>query len=114
MSDRGPQNLSHLRAGFLHLSLALATCRFARFNDNFEGENRGQGLHLPLFPIHLPHEDLRLDGYLEYPLAAVALYIYKHPCLLRDSKPVPTAPQSASLTTISDGRLKIGYKAVKF
>ncbi|GFV38263.1 uncharacterized protein TNCV_1723441, partial [Trichonephila clavipes] len=36
--------------------------------------------------------------------AAKALYIYKHSCLLRDSNPEPTAQQSASLTTISDGR----------
>ncbi|GFW54034.1 hypothetical protein TNCV_3828421 [Trichonephila clavipes] len=38
------------------------------------------------------------------PHAAKALYIYKHPCLLRDSNPVPTTSQSASLTTIPDGR----------
>ncbi|GFU80317.1 hypothetical protein TNCV_3520921 [Trichonephila clavipes] len=34
---------------------------------------------------------------------AKELYIYKQPCLLRDSNPGPTAPQSASLTTILDG-----------
>ncbi|GFS55643.1 hypothetical protein TNCV_131591 [Trichonephila clavipes] len=37
------------------------------------------------------------------PPATKALYIYKHPCLLRDSNPGPTAQQSASLTTIPDG-----------
>ncbi|GFV22596.1 uncharacterized protein TNCV_2077881 [Trichonephila clavipes] len=37
--------------------------------------------------------------------AGKALYIYKHPCLLRDLNPVPTAPQSASLSTIPVGRL---------
>ncbi|GFW15252.1 hypothetical protein TNCV_173971 [Trichonephila clavipes] len=52
-------------------------------------------------PTSLPlpatlRENLRLDGYLEYPPATKALYIYKHPCLLQDSSPVPTAQQSAS------------------
>ncbi|GFX37776.1 uncharacterized protein TNCV_3116261 [Trichonephila clavipes] len=32
-------------------------------------------------------EDLPLDGYLEYPHATKALYIYKHPCLPWDSNP---------------------------
>ncbi|GFX55328.1 uncharacterized protein TNCV_3968821 [Trichonephila clavipes] len=52
----------------------------------------------------ISREDLRLNGNLECSHAAHALYIYKHPCLLRDSNPFPTAPQSASLTTILDGR----------
>ncbi|GFT83591.1 uncharacterized protein TNCV_4866461 [Trichonephila clavipes] len=50
----------------------------------------------PVTSLSLPpstREDLWLDGYLEYPHAAKALYIYKHPCLLRDSNPVPTAQQ---------------------
>ncbi|GFY24378.1 uncharacterized protein TNCV_1014261 [Trichonephila clavipes] len=55
---------------------------------------------LPLPPTS--REDLRVDDYLEYLHAAKALYIYKHPCLFRDSNPVPTAQQSASLTTIPD------------
>ncbi|GFT00256.1 uncharacterized protein TNCV_2738231 [Trichonephila clavipes] len=42
-------------------------------------------------------EDLQLDGYLEYPHVTKALYIYKHPCLLRDSDPGSTAQQSVSL-----------------
>ncbi|GFU47613.1 uncharacterized protein TNCV_2443351 [Trichonephila clavipes] len=50
---------------------------------------------LPLPPTS--REDLRLDGYLGYPNATKALYIHKHPCLLRDSNPDPTARQSASL-----------------
>ncbi|GFV67967.1 transposable element Tcb1 transposase [Trichonephila clavipes] len=37
------------------------------------------------------------------PPVVKALYIYKHPCLLRDSNPGPTAFQLASLTTIPDG-----------
>ncbi|GFW97801.1 uncharacterized protein TNCV_1425641 [Trichonephila clavipes] len=49
-------------------------------------------------------DDLRLDGFLEYSHAAKAQYIYKHPCLLRDSNLVPTAPQSASVVTIPVGR----------
>ncbi|GFX73925.1 uncharacterized protein TNCV_397361 [Trichonephila clavipes] len=71
-----------------------------------EEENPGGGQGPPT-SVPLPpttREDLRLDGYLEYPHAAKALCIYKHPCLLRDSIPVPTAPQSASLTTLPDGR----------
>ncbi|PRD23065.1 UNVERIFIED_CONTAM: hypothetical protein NCL1_47415 [Trichonephila clavipes] len=69
------------------------------------GEHSGGGQRPPTSPP-LPlrsREDLRLDGYLEYPYATKALYIYKHSCLLWDSNPVPTAQQSASLTTIPDG-----------
>ncbi|GFS56716.1 hypothetical protein TNCV_2221571 [Trichonephila clavipes] len=58
----------------------------------------------PLYPP-ATREDLRLDGYLEYPHAAMALYIYKQPRLLRDSNPVPTASQSASLTSTPVERL---------
>ncbi|GFS63057.1 hypothetical protein TNCV_3743141 [Trichonephila clavipes] len=47
-------------------------------------------------------EDLWLDGYSEYPHAAKAQNIYKHPCFLQDSNPGPTAPESTSLTTIPD------------
>ncbi|GFW25278.1 hypothetical protein TNCV_5088441 [Trichonephila clavipes] len=36
------------------------------------------------------------------PPAAQALYIYKHPCLLQNSKPGSTVPQSASPTTTPD------------
>ncbi|GFU33074.1 uncharacterized protein TNCV_4156311 [Trichonephila clavipes] len=53
---------------------------------------------LPLPPTL--REDLRFDGYVEYPHAAKTLHIYRHPCLLRDSNPGPMAQQSASLTTI--------------
>ncbi|GFV41791.1 hypothetical protein TNCV_3629421 [Trichonephila clavipes] len=42
---------------------------------------------------------------LVYPHAAKALYLNKHPCLLWNSNPGPTAQQSASLTTIPDGQL---------
>ncbi|GFX08533.1 uncharacterized protein TNCV_4170321 [Trichonephila clavipes] len=57
----------------------------------------GQGPSTSLFLPPTSPEDLRLDGYLEYNRAAKALYIYKHPCLLRDSNPGPTAQQPASL-----------------
>ncbi|GFW27952.1 hypothetical protein TNCV_768321 [Trichonephila clavipes] len=38
---------------------------------------------------------------------------HKHPCLTRDSSsnPDPTAPQSASLTTIPDGRQTVMFNA---
>ncbi|GFT74049.1 uncharacterized protein TNCV_3707831 [Trichonephila clavipes] len=64
---------------------------------------RGGG-QVPPISLLLPPtwKDLPLDGYLKYPYAAKALYIYKHPCLLRDSNPAPTAPQSASLTAIPE------------
>ncbi|GFV01676.1 uncharacterized protein TNCV_3050691 [Trichonephila clavipes] len=62
----------------------------------------GPPTSLPLPPT--TRVDLKLNGYLEYPHAAKALYIYRHPYLLRDSNPDPTAPQSASLTTTPDGR----------
>ncbi|GFX99859.1 uncharacterized protein TNCV_258961 [Trichonephila clavipes] len=60
---------------------------------------------LPLPPTS--RENLRLDCYLEYPPATKALYIYKYPCLLRDSNPGPSAQQSTSRTTIPDGWLKL-------
>ncbi|GFW69435.1 uncharacterized protein TNCV_487841 [Trichonephila clavipes] len=58
--------------------------------------NSSRGGQRPPTSLPLPptsREDLRLDGHLEYPHATQALYIYKHPCLLRDSNPVPTAQQ---------------------
>ncbi|GFT25405.1 hypothetical protein TNCV_182321 [Trichonephila clavipes] len=77
------------------LGTIKVTVRFgSRFHPNFETVSG-------LVPINF-----RIDGYLEYQHAAKALYIYKHPCLLRDSNPSPTAQQSASLTAIPDGRQK--------
>ncbi|GFU56013.1 hypothetical protein TNCV_1490141, partial [Trichonephila clavipes] len=43
------------------------------------------------------------------PDAAKALYIYKHPYILRDSNPSPTAQQPASLTTIPHGRRTVVF-----
>ncbi|GFV02476.1 uncharacterized protein TNCV_1024041 [Trichonephila clavipes] len=54
-----------------------------------------------IFPFHQPREST--CGYLEYPLTVKALYICKHPCLLQDLNPGPTAQKSASLATIPDG-----------
>ncbi|GFW68626.1 arylsulfatase B [Trichonephila clavipes] len=52
---------------------------------------RGQGLP-PLFPFHQSHErTCGSTSILSTPHATKALYIYKHPCLLRDSHPGPTA-----------------------
>ncbi|GFY24801.1 hypothetical protein TNCV_2689921 [Trichonephila clavipes] len=80
------------------------TVRFCSVPPPFRGRKPwgGQGppTSLPLPPTI--REDLWLDGYLEYSYAAKALYIYKHPCLLRDSNPVPTVSQS-----IPVGRLKV-------
>ncbi|GFU56085.1 putative transposable element [Trichonephila clavipes] len=71
---------------------------FARIHPIFQGKHPGGGQRIPT-SIPLPptsREDLRLDGYLENPHAAKALYIDKHPCLLRYSNTGPAAPQSAS------------------
>ncbi|GFX34471.1 uncharacterized protein TNCV_3657091 [Trichonephila clavipes] len=73
----------------------------AGVEGEYPGRSQGPLTSLPLLPTL--RKDLRLDDYLEYPPVAKALYIYKHPCLLRDSKSNPTAQQSASLTTIPDG-----------
>ncbi|GFU95132.1 uncharacterized protein TNCV_4139161 [Trichonephila clavipes] len=78
-----------------------------QINHGVQGETQGR-YHMSLaLELSIPPttgEDMRLDGYLEYPHAAKALYTYKHLCLLRNSNPVPTAAQSASLTTIPVGR----------
>ncbi|GFX65006.1 hypothetical protein TNCV_451441 [Trichonephila clavipes] len=47
----------------------------------------------PFFPFLQPHEMTWFDGNLEYSHVAKALYIYKRPCLLRDSNTAPTARQ---------------------
>ncbi|GFW60796.1 hypothetical protein TNCV_2672171 [Trichonephila clavipes] len=89
-----------LKDGDLWLALALCTMQVTvqfclvppQFREN-PGGGQGPPTSLPLPPT--TREDLQLDGYLEYPHTAKALYIYKHPCLLRDSNPVPTASQSS-------------------
>ncbi|GFX90023.1 uncharacterized protein TNCV_887211 [Trichonephila clavipes] len=80
-------------------------CDLARFHPQF-CETISWGGQEPPTSLPLPSttcEDLSLNGYLEYPDAAKALFIYKHPYLLWDSNPDPTVQQSASLTTIPDG-----------
>ncbi|GFU29696.1 uncharacterized protein TNCV_4745321 [Trichonephila clavipes] len=112
-SERGQRNSPLLEArifipvvslNFEHL--ASDSTIFTRFHPNLEGENPGGGQGAPT-SLPLPsttREDLRLDGYLEYPHAAKAQYISEYPCLLWNSNPVHMALQSASLTTISVGR----------
>ncbi|GFT82355.1 hypothetical protein TNCV_4651461 [Trichonephila clavipes] len=88
------------------LSTIQVTERFSSVSPQLRGRTSCRWL-LPPTSLLLPptsREDMWLDGYLKNPLAVKALYIYKHRRLLRDSNPVPTAQQSASLTTISDGR----------
>ncbi|GFV09575.1 uncharacterized protein TNCV_3159721 [Trichonephila clavipes] len=51
----------------------------------------GQGPPSSLSHPPTSREDSRLNGYSEYSQAVKALYIYKHPCLLRDSNLGPTA-----------------------
>ncbi|GFU52496.1 DUF4817 domain-containing protein, partial [Trichonephila clavipes] len=65
-------------------------------------DGQGPPTSLPVPPTS--REDLWLDGCLEYPHAAKAFCIYEHPCHLQDSNLEPTAQQSASLTTIPNGR----------
>ncbi|GFW57670.1 hypothetical protein TNCV_2925891 [Trichonephila clavipes] len=66
-------------------------CDLAQFLPGFEEEHPVGGQWSPTFLPFSPssREDLRLDDYLKYPPAAKALYIYKHPSLLRDSNPGP-------------------------
>ncbi|GFV90415.1 hypothetical protein TNCV_49901 [Trichonephila clavipes] len=74
----------------LALSTIQVTVRFGSVHPNLDGEHSGGGQRpptsLPLPPT--TREDLQLDGYLEYPHAVKALYIYKQPYLLRDSNPL--------------------------
>ncbi|GFV98620.1 uncharacterized protein TNCV_1453061 [Trichonephila clavipes] len=110
-SDRGPRNSSRLRARIVTPVVSLSFEHHAGDSTILLGSTpiyreqtrgwSGPPTSLPLPPT--TREDMRLDGYLEYPHAVKVRYIYKHPCLLRDSNLVPTARQSASLTTIPVG-----------
>ncbi|GFX79856.1 hypothetical protein TNCV_4981681 [Trichonephila clavipes] len=89
------------------LAVAMRTSQMAvRFHLSFEEEHpgRGSGPSTSHPWPSISREDLQLDCCLSYPPAAKAMYIYKHPCLLRESNPGPTAQLSESLTTIPDGR----------
>ncbi|GFU13643.1 uncharacterized protein TNCV_938911 [Trichonephila clavipes] len=109
-ADQGPRYSSWLRARFFMPVASLSfenhagEYDFSRFHSNFNGELPGSYQRPPTSPSLSPNsrEDLWLDGYLEYQYIAKALYIYKHPFLLWDSNPGPTAPQAESLTTIPD------------
>ncbi|GFW46118.1 hypothetical protein TNCV_3277351 [Trichonephila clavipes] len=96
---------------FVRLSTeSLVTVRFgSRFHFSFEGEHpkSAQGLpsSLPLPPTS--REGLKLNGYLEHPPAANPNASTRHlqtSMLSTGFEPSPTAPQSASLTTMPDGR----------
>ncbi|GFX06173.1 hypothetical protein TNCV_642191 [Trichonephila clavipes] len=73
-----------------HLSLAVAlkttgdNMILARFQPNFKGEHPGGDQRSPTsFPVPpTSRSNLRLDGYLEYPHVAKALYICTHRCLI--------------------------------
>ncbi|GFW48856.1 hypothetical protein TNCV_3900541 [Trichonephila clavipes] len=41
-------------------------------------------------------------------------HMCKHPCSFRESDPGPTEPQTASLTTITDGRQLLDIMSVQF
>ncbi|GFX19519.1 uncharacterized protein TNCV_2074281 [Trichonephila clavipes] len=105
--DRCPRNLSWQRAG-LYVTRSFKHHAVDRpiwlVYHNLEGGHpdfgEGPTTFLPVPPTS--REDLRLDGYLEYPHAAKALYIYKHSCLLRYSKPGPTAPHKLLQTEDND------------
>ncbi|GFV47695.1 hypothetical protein TNCV_1708911 [Trichonephila clavipes] len=83
--------MSNSRMSF---AVALSTVRFGSVPPQFRGRilcgwGQGPPTYLSLPPSS--RENLRLDGYLEYPPATKTLYFYKYPCLLRDVNPVPTA-----------------------
>ncbi|GFT41205.1 hypothetical protein TNCV_3403621 [Trichonephila clavipes] len=81
------------------MALDLAADSSSQHEDiELQGEQTGGQRppnSLPLPPTS--RGDWWHDDYLEYPHAAQALYIYKHPCLLRNSNPDRTAKQSAAL-----------------
>ncbi|GFS90553.1 DUF4817 domain-containing protein [Trichonephila clavipes] len=68
------------------------TVRFGSVPPQFRGRTHCGWSEASHLSSPSTREDLRLDGYLEYPHAAEAVYIYKYPYLLRDSNPVPMAP----------------------
>ncbi|GFS65928.1 hypothetical protein TNCV_2509791 [Trichonephila clavipes] len=91
----------------LAATLSTILYKLARFHTSFEGEQPGGGhrVSYPSYPSTNPRRGLAAVPLFRVPPAEKALYICKHPCLLRDSNPGPTVQQSASLTTIPDGRL---------
>ncbi|GFU82529.1 uncharacterized protein TNCV_3629951 [Trichonephila clavipes] len=89
--DQSPQDINkeqfQLESVRLQAFVAATGPGYKELRENtLEGGQRPPN-SLPLPPTS--REDLRLDGYLEYSHAAKALFINKHPCLLRDSNPGP-------------------------
>ncbi|GFW12318.1 hypothetical protein TNCV_815731 [Trichonephila clavipes] len=82
-----------------------STIFLARFHPNLEVEHpRGMARTSNLSsPSTNLTRGLVARWLLRLPPAAKALYIYKHPCLLRYPNLGPTARLSASLTTVPDG-----------
>ncbi|GFV77463.1 hypothetical protein TNCV_1069921 [Trichonephila clavipes] len=73
------------------LNVYLNSNKFEQLENQHTEKMRENTLEWSEAPTSLPptsREDLRLDGYLEYPHVTQALYIYKHSRLLRDSNPV--------------------------
>ncbi|GFX17171.1 hypothetical protein TNCV_2856941 [Trichonephila clavipes] len=108
--DRGPQISSWQRAQRRRsLAVALSTLQVTVRFGSVPPQFRGRILWgwSEAFQFSFPSTNLT-RGLVARRLfteshAAKALYIYKHPCLLRDSNPDPMALQSASLTIIPDG-----------
>ncbi|GFY29777.1 hypothetical protein TNCV_1813541 [Trichonephila clavipes] len=91
------------------LSIMQGTIQFGLVPPQFSGRTSGGGQR-PSNCLTLPptsRENLLLVRYSEYPHATKALYIYKHPCFLRDLNPGRTTQQSVSLTTVSGGQQNI-------
>ncbi|GFY07367.1 hypothetical protein TNCV_5085521 [Trichonephila clavipes] len=80
--DQSSRNSSWQKAKCrLSLAIALSTIQVTEQFSSVEGEDPGSS-QMPSTSLPLPPtspKDLQLDGYLKYPHAAKALYIYKHP-----------------------------------
>ncbi|GFT20560.1 hypothetical protein TNCV_2183941 [Trichonephila clavipes] len=83
------------------LSTIQVTVRFSSVSPQFRGRTPWGDQKPPNFLFLSPtsREDLHFDNYLENSHAAKALFIYKHPCLLRDSNSGPNAQQLRYPTT---------------
>ncbi|GFV61553.1 hypothetical protein TNCV_4543851 [Trichonephila clavipes] len=92
--DQGPRNSPWQWAkGRLSLAVALSTERFSSVSLQFRGRtpwgwSGASNLSSPTTNLTRGFAARRI---FKVPHAAKALHIYKHPCLLRDSNPVPTA-----------------------
>ncbi|GFU58334.1 hypothetical protein TNCV_1937821 [Trichonephila clavipes] len=105
--DRIFRELAPLHA--VALSIMQGTIQFGLAPPQFSGRTSGGGQR-PSNCLTLPptsRENLLFDRYSEYPHATNSLYIYKHPCFLRDLNPGRMTQQSVSLTTASGGQQNI-------